>query len=141
MSARESSGAPARARPLSPHLTIYRLSRYSLLSSISNRASGIVLSCGQLVLVYWLVAAASGARSYARAAAVLGSPALKLVYALLLAAFAYHLLAGLRHLVWDTGHGLDRTQSRHSAAWLFALSALLAVALIVWLFHGGAHAP
>jgi succinate dehydrogenase / fumarate reductase, cytochrome b subunit len=137
MSARETSGAPARARPLSPHLTIYRLSRYSLLSSISNRAAGIVLSCGQFVLAYWLIAAASGARSYARAAAVLGSPTLKLVYALLLAAFAYHLLAGLRHLVWDTGHGLDRIQSRHSAAWLFALSVLLAVALIVWLFHGG----
>ena len=139
MSARETSGAPARARPLSPHLTIYRLSRYSLLSSISNRATGIVLSCGQLVLACWLIAAASGARSYARVAAVLGTPALKLVYALLLAAFAYHLIAGLRHLVWDTGHGLDRTQSRHSAAWLFVLSVLLAALLIVWLFHAGAR--
>jgi len=140
MSARETSGAPARERPLSPHLTIYRMSRYTLLSSITNRATGIVLSFGQLVLLYWLIAAASGAHAYARAAAVLASPALKLGYALLLAAFAYHLIAGLRHLVWDTGHGLDRRQSRVSAGWLLVLSVLLAAGLIAWLLLPGASA-
>jgi succinate dehydrogenase / fumarate reductase, cytochrome b subunit len=139
MSAPETSGAPARGRPLSPHLTIYKMSRYSLLSSISNRATGMVLTLGQILLVYWLVAAASGARAYARALAVLSSPALKVIYAVLLAAFAYHLAAGLRHLVWDTGHGLDRTQARHSAAWVLALSVLLAAGLIVWLFTGSAR--
>jgi succinate dehydrogenase / fumarate reductase, cytochrome b subunit len=138
MSAPETSGAPARRRPLSPHLTIYRLSRYSLLSSISNRATGMVLSLGQILLAYWLIAAASGARAYTRAATILSSPALKLVYALLLAAFAYHLIAGLRHLVWDTGHALDRAHARRSAAWLLVLSVLLAAGLIAWLFHGGA---
>ncbi|HTW37066.1 MAG TPA: succinate dehydrogenase, cytochrome b556 subunit [Steroidobacteraceae bacterium] len=141
MSARQPSGAPARGRPLSPHLSIYKMSRYSLLSSISNRATGIVLTCGQLLLVYWLIAAASGAQAYARAAAVLASPALKAVYAVLLAAFAYHLAAGIRHLVWDTGHGLARDQSRRSAGWVITIAVLLAAALIVWMVLGGASAP
>ena len=56
-----------RERPLSPHFTIYRMSRYSLLSSIANRLTGIVLSLGVVVLTYWLVAAAGGARAYLRA--------------------------------------------------------------------------
>jgi len=136
MSAPETSGAPARVRPLSPHMTIYKMSRYSLLSSIANRATAIVLSLGQILLVYWLIAAASGAGGYGRAAAVLASPTLKLVYAVLLAAFAYHLIAGLRHLVWDTGHGLDRARSRQSAGWVLALSVLLAAALILWALRG-----
>ncbi len=122
-------------------MSIYKMSRYSLLSSISNRATGIVLSLGQLLLVYWLLAVASGPRAYARAAAVLAGPACKVVYVALLAAFAYHLTAGVRHLVWDTGHGLAREQSRRSAGWVLALSVLLAAGLIAWLFLGGASAP
>jgi succinate dehydrogenase / fumarate reductase, cytochrome b subunit len=138
MSARQTSGAPARGRPLSPHISIYKMSRYSLLSSISNRAAGIVLTLGQVLLVYWLVAAASGERAYTRATALLASLPLKVVYAVLLAAFAYHLAAGIRHLVWDTGRGLARDQSRRSAGWVFAMALLLAIGLIVWLFLGGA---
>ncbi len=141
MSARETSGTPPRGRPLSPHWTIYKMSRYSLLSSISNRVAGIALTVGQLLLLYWLIAAASGARAYARASAVLANPALKVVYIVLLAAFAYHLAAGIRHLVWDTGHGLSREQARRSSGWVLALSVLLAAGLIVWLFRGGASAP
>jgi succinate dehydrogenase / fumarate reductase, cytochrome b subunit len=141
MSAPETGGAPARGRPLSPHMSIYKMSRYSLLSSIANRATGIVLTFGQLVLVYWLIAAAGGARTYARAAAVLASPALEVVYVALLAAFAYHLIAGIRHLVWDTGHGLAREQARRSAVWVLGLALLLAAGLIAWLLLGGASAP
>ena len=138
MSARQPSGAPARGRPLSPHMSIYRMSRYSLLSSISNRATGIVLTFGQLLLIYWLAAAASGERAYAQAAAVLASPALKVVYGVLLVAFAYHLAAGVRHLVWDTGHGLARDQSRRSAGWVIGIAVLLGAGLIVWMVLDGA---
>lgn len=140
MSAPQPSGAPTRGRPLSPHLSIYRMSRYSLLSSISNRATGIVLTFGQLLLLYWLIAAASGEHAYAQAAAVLASPALKVVYAVLLAAFAYHLAAGIRHLIWDTGRGLSRDQSRRSAGWVVGIAVLLAAGLIVWMVLGGASA-
>ena len=97
-----------QTRPLSPHLSVYRMYRYSLATSNANRFTGVALSAGLLLLVYWLMAVAGGARSYARATRVLSLPLAKLVYAALIVAFCYHLVAGLRHLVWDTGHALER---------------------------------
>src|SRR5215469_363617 len=95
-------------RPLSPHLSVYRMSRYTLATSIANRFSGLALSAGLPLLVYWLVSVGGGARSYARAMRVLSLPLVKVIYAALIVAFCYHLVAGIRHLVWDTGHGLER---------------------------------
>ena len=121
-----------RERPLSPHMSVYRMTRYSLLTSITNRATGIVLSVGLAMLVCWLAALAGGARVYARVQAAFAAPAYKAFYAVLLAAFAYHLVAGIRHLVWDTGHGLERAQSQRSAHLVIAAAAVLAVVLIWW---------
>ncbi len=140
MSPPQTSGAPPRGRPLSPHISIYRMSRYSLLSSISNRFAGLALSLGLLLLLYWLISLAGGAGAYADARAVLSSVPLKVIYALLALAFAYHLCAGVRHLIWDTGHGLSRQQSQRSARWLLAISLLIAALLIWWALFSGAGA-
>jgi succinate dehydrogenase / fumarate reductase, cytochrome b subunit len=128
-----------RERPLSPHLSIYRMSRYSLLSSIANRLAGLALSAGLIVLAYWLTAAASGAQAYARALAVLASVPLKVIYALLILAFVYHLLAGIRHLIWDSGRWLERAQSRRSAHLLIGASIVLGIALVWWALAPGAR--
>ncbi|HYB33555.1 MAG TPA: hypothetical protein VED45_09020, partial [Steroidobacteraceae bacterium] len=61
-------------RPLSPHLSVYQMSRYTLATSIFNRLTGLVLSAGLLLLVYWLMAVAGGAAAHARAARVLSLP-------------------------------------------------------------------
>ncbi len=127
-------------RPLSPHLSVYRMYRYSLLTSITNRASGVVLSAGLILLVYWLVAIASGAAAYHAARTVLSLGALKAIYLLLLASFSYHLIAGIRHLVWDTGHGLERSQSQRSAWLVIVASILLLIGLAWWAFHSGGRA-
>lgn len=140
MSAPEASRAPPRGRPVSPHMSIYQMSRYSLLSSISNRFTGIFLSLGLLLLLYWLIMVAEGAQAYAHAAAVLASLPLKVIYALLLLAFAYHLVAGVRHLIWDTGHGLSREQSRLGARWVFGIALLITAVLIWWAFFTGGGA-
>jgi succinate dehydrogenase / fumarate reductase, cytochrome b subunit len=124
-----------RARPLSPHWTIYRMSRYSVLTSLANRATGMVLSVGLLVLIYWLTALARGARAYARAQEVLGSDLAKVVYAGVIAAFSYHLVAGIRHLVWDTGRGLEKTQSQRSAWGVIVVAIVLAVVSGWWAFR------
>lgn len=113
------------ARPISPHLSVYRMSRYTLASSIFNRLTGVGLSFGLLLLVYWLVSVAGGAAAQARAARLLSLPLTKLVYAACIIAFCYHLVAGIRHLVWDTGHGLEREQSRKSAYLVVAVSVAL----------------
>jgi len=118
-----------RARPLSPHLSIYRMTRYSLLSSITNRITGVILSVGLLVLIYWLMAVAGGNRPYLQAHEILSSGFFKLIYAGLLVSFCYHLVAGIRHLVWDTGRGLERAQSKRSAGILLVASVLLILVL------------
>jgi len=129
-----------RERPLSPHLTVYKMSRYTLATSIFNRLTGVALSVGLIVLVYWLMAVASGARSYQRAYGILSSGPPKLVYAGLLVAFCYHLVAGIRHLIWDTGRGLEREQSKRSAAVVIAVSIALSVLFGYWLFLAGGRA-
>ena len=130
-----------RVRPLSPHLSIYRMTRYSLLSSIVNRITGCILSVGLLVLVYWLMAVAGGTRAYDQAHQILSSGIFKVIYAGLLVAFCYHLVAGIRHLVWDTGRGLERAQSKRSAGIVVAVTIALVVALGYWLFVAAGRGP
>lgn len=129
-----------RERPLSPHLSVYKMTRYTLATSIFNRITGVILSVGLIVLIYWLMAIASGARSYARAQEILSSGFFKLVYAGLLVAFCYHLVAGIRHLVWDTGRGLERAQAKRSAGVVVAVSIALILILGYFLFFAGARA-
>ena len=126
-----------RTRPLSPHLTVYRMSRYTLATSIFNRFTGVGLSLGLLLLTYWLMAVAGGAGPYARAVTLLSSPLAKVVYALLIVAFCYHLVAGIRHLVWDTGRGLERAQSQRSAYLVVAVSIVLMLVLAYWAWFAG----
>jgi len=117
------------------------MSRYTLATSIANRFSGVALSVGLLLLVYWLMAVAGGAHSYARAMRVLTAPLAQLIYAALIVAFCYHLVAGLRHLVWDTGHALERAQSQKSA-WLVIAASLVLVLLMVYrAWFAIRHAP
>ncbi len=93
-------------RPLSPHLQIYRWQLTSVLS-ILHRATGVALSAGTILLVWWLVAAASGPEAYEGVQEFLGSwLGLLLLFGWSLSLF-YHLCNGIRHLVWDTGHALD----------------------------------
>jgi len=117
------------------------MTRYTLLTSILNRATGLVLSAGLILLVYWLVAIASGSAAYRGARDTLSLGVLKAVYVILLATFSYHLFAGIRHLIWDTGHGLERAQSKRSAALVVIASLLLFVGLAFWALHTGGRTP
>ena len=127
------------SRPLSPHLSVYKF-KYTLLSSILNRLTGLALSVGLVALAYWLLAVADGARAQAQAQQLLCSPVMKLFLAAMIIAFCYHLVAGIRHLIWDTGRGLERTTSQKSA-WLVGVLSILLMLLIAYcLWHGG-HAP
>jgi len=118
-------------RPLSPHLSVYKF-KYTLVSSITNRITGGALTVALLVLAYWLVALASGPGAYDRAVVVLSHPLFKLIFAGFAFCFAYHLVAGVRHLIWDTGRGMERRQSQSSAWLVGVLSVLLTLGLIAW---------
>ena len=120
-------------------MSVYRMFRYTLFTSITNRITGLVMSLGLLVLVYWLMSVARGTAAYTRALATLSLPIFKLLYAALLFTFSYHLVAGIRHLVWDTARGMERHQSQRSAWVVVTVSALLTIAFIYWAFCPGAH--
>ncbi len=114
-------------RPLSPHMQVYRLQITSVLSFL-HRVTGLALSAGILVLVYWLVALAGGPVAYDQAAAILASGWLKLCYLGLSFCFFYHLANGLRHLVWDLGLGFEPSQIRASGWTVLVVAAVATTA-------------
>ena len=93
-------------RPLSPHLQIYRPQLTSM-TSILTRITGNGLIMGVILVVWWLLAAAMGPGYFAIANGVATSWFGDLVFTASLWAIWYHYLAGLRHLYFDAGKGLD----------------------------------
>ncbi len=122
------------ARPLSPHLSIYRFA-YTMALSILHRATGVALSVGILVLVGWLLALAAGPEQYARFATLASSWPVKTLIALWLLSFCYHFANGIRHLFWDLGLGLERAQARLSAKLVIA-AVLIGGAMLLYVFFG-----
>ena len=126
-------------RPLSPHLGVYKL-MYTMSLSIMHRITGVADSVGLLAFVWWLLALASGPGAYAAAMQVLSTPVAKLLLVGFTFSFVYHFCNGIRHLVWDTGRGLERAQARRSAA-VVIVAALLLTALVLWLGCAALTAP
>jgi succinate dehydrogenase / fumarate reductase cytochrome b subunit len=92
------------ARPLSPHLQIYR-PMLTMTMSIVHRITGVILFFGILLLVWWLSAAAASDGYFDLVQAIFGSFIGRLVLFGLTWALIHHALGGLRHLIWDTGRG------------------------------------
>ena len=94
-------------RPLSPHLQIYR-PMLTMMMSIAHRLSGAALAIGFILLAWWLLAISLGPEPYATVSSFFGSIAGGTLLFLFSWALIHHMLGGIRHLIWDTGHGLDR---------------------------------
>lgn len=93
-------------RPLSPHLTIYR-PQMSSISSILVRISGVALSFGFVLIVWWLLAASTNIKYFESANSILSSWFGIVVLIGSVWALCYHSLGGIRHLIWDMGYGFD----------------------------------
>ncbi len=117
-------------RPLSPHLQIYKPQLTSIMS-ISHRITGVALAVGTLLLTWWVMAAATGPEAFQSVRSVIGSP---IGYLLLLGwsfALFYHMANGIRHLMWDSGHGLEIRQAEFAGYVVIAAAATLTV--IAWI--------
>lgn len=135
---RMTSTAPQAApkpRPLSPHLQIYNQGFTGTLS-ILHRITGVGLSLALPVLVAWLVALARGPGEYASFMQCVTSPIGKLFLMGWAWAFSYHLCAGIRHLLWDTGWGFELKQVYLTGKIMIGTTALLT--LILWVAILGA---
>ena len=116
------------ARPLSPHLQIYR-PYLTMIVSILHRITGGALYIGSLLVVWWLMAAASGPEAFAIADSFFGSLLGRLILFGYTWALMQHMMGGLRHLIQDVGLGYGR-EARDGLARASVFGALALTALI-----------
>ena len=118
-------------RPLSPFMIgPYYRPQLNSITSILTRITGNALIVGMLLIVWWLLAAATSADYFATADAVLTSWFGDLVLFLSLWALWYHTVAGLRHLVWDQGYLMD-VDSTDRLSWAVIGGSILLTILTV----------
>ncbi len=127
----------SRERPMSPHLQVYRW-QITMTMSILHRTTGIILVVGAFALAWWLLAVAAGGEVYATAAACLASPFGKLALFGFSLALVYHLLNGIRHMLWDIGWGFELPEVYRSGYAVAGLTVVLTA--LIWFFalRGGA---
>lgn len=125
-----SRASVASKRPLSPHLSIYRLT-ITMALSITHRITGGALYFGTLLVAWWLVAAATSPAWFDTANAVMGSIFGKLILLGFTWALFMHLVGGLRHLLWDTGVAMEKHVSTQTA-WISLIASVVLTAL-TWL--------
>ena len=118
-----------RARPLSPHLQIYKPAM-TMMMSIAHRLTGVALYGGTLFLAAWLIAAAMGKGSFDAVQWVYSSLLGRLILLGFSWALLHHMLGGIRHLIWDTGRGFGA----HERALLARLTLIGSLALTVLLW-------
>jgi succinate dehydrogenase / fumarate reductase, cytochrome b subunit len=121
------------ARPLSPHLQIYR-PMLTTIMSIVHRITGAALYVGSLLLAWWLIAAASGPNAYAVFQSVASSVIGRIVLFGYTWALIHHMLGGVRHLIWDTGHGFGAAERE----WLTRANLIgsIVLTIILWIVGG-----
>jgi succinate dehydrogenase / fumarate reductase, cytochrome b subunit len=117
------------ARPLSPHLQIYKPS-ITMVMSILHRMTGAALYVGTLLLAWWLIAVAQGEKYYSYVNTVLGHPIGKLILFAYTWALIHHMLGGMRHLYWDTGRGFALSTTNR-LSWLSVFGSIT-LTLAVW---------
>ncbi len=127
-----SKAAATRARPLSPHLTVYRWP-ITMTMSILHRITGGALYVGTLLVAWWLIAAATSESYFNFVDGLVGS------WFGLLVLFGYtwalflHLLGGVRHLIWDAGVGLGK-HTASQLGWATLIGSVV-LTLALWAFY------
>lgn len=119
-----------RPRPLSPNIQIHRPQLTSVLS-IVHRITGVILSVCAVVLVIWLIAAATGPPAYAAVQGAIASWVGQILLFGCTFSFFLHLCGGIRHLVWDAGYGFELGAIYGSGWTVVGVSTALTV--ITWI--------
>jgi succinate dehydrogenase / fumarate reductase cytochrome b subunit len=120
-------------RPMSPHLQVWKW-HVTMLGSILHRATGVANYMGAFLVTAWLFAAASGPELYGEFEALAGSIVGQVILFGFTLSIVYHALNGVRHLIWDAGHGFAPRVASFTG-YLVILLAILGAAAI-WLLAG-----
>lgn len=118
------------ARPLSPHLQIYR-PMLTMTMSIVHRITGAALYFGTLLVAWWLIAAAAGPNAFAAVQGFADSLIGRLVLFGFTWALLHHLLGGVRHLIWDAGYGFGPREREFLT--LAGLIASVGLTVLIWI--------
>jgi succinate dehydrogenase / fumarate reductase cytochrome b subunit len=118
----------SRSRPLSPHLSVYKMT-ITMAMSIIHRITGAALYVGTVLLAIWLLAAATSPEAFATVQALWGSILGRLVLLGYTWALVHHALGGLRHFIWDSGAGFG--PERRTFAQLTLVGSIL-ITLALW---------
>lgn len=125
-----SKATATRARPLSPHLTVYRMPM-TMTMSIVHRITGGALYFGTILLVAWLLAAAISEDSFNAVNWLYGSWLGKLVLLGYTWALMHHMLGGIRHFIWDTGSMLEK-HTATKVAWATLIGSVT-LTVVIWI--------
>ena len=116
------------ARPLSPHLSIFR-PYINMVMSIVHRITGSINYGGSALLALWLALSASGREGYDLAQALAASPLGLLVLFGFSWSLIHHACGGIRHFIWDMGAGLAKPSFRF-LSWMTIVSSLVITSLV-----------
>lgn len=120
---------PQASRPLSPHLQIYK-PMLTMTISILHRITGTALYFGTLLLAAWLIATASGPEEFNMINELFGSIIGRLILFGYTWALIHHMLGGIRHFIWDTGHGFELPTVELMA--LMTIIGSVSLTAIIW---------
>jgi len=121
---------PKNHHPLTPHLTIYKWPLTAVLS-ITHRLTGVFLIAGVFVFFTVLVALASGEAVFLSVQHFLNQGSVQIVLAGFTFALSFHLVHGLRHLLWDLGFGFEGARLHTYALWEVWLTLVVSVVAVV----------
>jgi succinate dehydrogenase / fumarate reductase cytochrome b subunit len=125
-----SNSTATRQRPLSPHLFIYKPIP-TMVMSIVHRMTGAALYFGTLLVAWWLIAASISQEYFDLVSAVYGSWIGRLVLFCYTWALVHHMIGGIRHLVWDTGTGLEK-ETATKMAWVTVVASVV-LTILIWI--------
>ena len=120
--------------PLSPHLQIYRWHISSLLS-ITHRISGVINLLALILIFFWLIFLSSGENNYESFLLIINSFIGKFILIGFTWSMSFHLLSGIRHLVWDLGYGFEIKTANITG--IIVIISSLTLTIIFWLFSRG----
>ena len=125
------------SRPLSPHLQVYR-PMLSTAMSIFHRITGVALSIGMILLVWWFTAASTSDAYFDFVNRIFAHWLGRLVLFGFTWALMHHILGGLRHFIWDTGRGYDLKK----VEWLVRANIIgsVLITVLVWIIGYGVRA-
>ena len=120
--------------PLSPHLQIYRWHISSLLS-ITHRISGVINLLSLILIFFWLIILSLGENNYELFLILINSFLGKFILIGFSWSMCFHILSGIRHLMWDFGYGFEIRTANVSGIIVIILSLFFTTAF--WLFARG----